>query len=309
MTDKEKVLNNMREYFEYKSIALPAEIQILDCGNAVCMVLCSEKIVKDNMQEAGNAFEAWSTAIHLVTKKAIILDTDCPLDYDKYENQEHLCRFLYRALRFQEQYSWFDLSDYLQDEISKFNAYISNGNFINNYPHGDAGTKDKHNAENRVEEIISKDGISGFITNNPIYRQLPVGLYKDSLSAKNMVFNGGKAAIDLWTWKDSEFFVIELKADRKKQTKMAGIVTEIFFYSNYMRDLLCRQVFTLNRDVYTSERGYEKILNGSFNAITGVMLANVYHPIITQNFLDVLNDNCGEISYEKRTYDIDKYYQ
>lgn len=305
MTDKEKVLNNMREYFEYKSIALPAEIHIHDCGNAVCMVLCSEKIVKNNMQEAVNAFEAWSTAIHLVTKKAIILDTDCPLDYDKYENQKHLCRFLYRALRFQEQYSWFALSDYLQDEISKFNAYISKGTFINNYPHGDAGTKAKHNDENLVEGIIAKDGIPGLI-NKPIYRQLPVGLYKDSLSAKNMVFIGGKAAIDLWAWKDSEFLVIELKADRNKQKKMTGIVTEIFFYSNYMRDLLCREFFTLNRDVYTFERGYENILNGSFNAITGVMLANVYHPIITQNFLDVLNDNSCEISYVKRTYDIDE---
>lgn len=305
MSDREKVLNNMREYFESQSIALPAEIRIHDNGNVVCVVLCSEKIVKNNMQEAVNAFEAWSIAIHLATKKAIILDTDGPINYDKYENQMHLCRFLYRALRFQEQYSWFGLSDYLQDEISKFSVYISNGIFINNYPHGNAGTKTKHNDENLVEGIIAKDGIPGF-TNNPIYRQLPVGLYKNSLADKNMIFIGGKAAIDLWTWKDSEFVVIELKADRNKKKKMAGIVTEIFFYSNYMRDLLCRQVFTLNRGANNCERGYENILNGSFNAITGVMLANVYHPIITRNFLNVLNDNRCEIRYEKMTYDIEE---
>ena len=156
-----------------------------------------------------------------------------------------------------------------------------------------------------MESIFAEKGIPEY-SKNPIFRQLPVGLFKNEISDNNMVFIGGKAAIDLWTWKDSEFVVIELKADKEKKKKMAGIITEIFFYSNYMRDLLCRNIFTLNRDTNTFERGYENIVNGSFDKITGVMLANVYHPIINEAFLNVLNNNNCEIQYEKTTYDIDE---
>lgn len=307
MTDKDNILNCLKSYYSNKNISLPAELQFVEIDESISLVMCSEKIINGNMQEAVNSFEAWSIAIYLATGKRIILDVNKHLNYDKYENQKHLGRFLYRALRFNEQYSWFSLSPYLENEVSKFNEYLNDANnkFINNCPHGDAGLKTEHNDENLVESIFAEKGIPGY-SKNPIFRQLPVGLFKNEISDNNMVFIGGKAAIDLWTWKDSEFVVIELKADKEKKKKMAGIITEIFFYSNYMRDLLCRNIFTLNHDTNAFERGYENIVNGSFDKITGVMLANVYHPIINEAFLNILNNNNCEIQYEKTTYDIDE---
>ena len=137
---------------------------------------------------------------------------------------------------------------------------------------------DANNNENKVEAEFANKGIRKFILedtdigDNEVYRQLPVGLFRMkagrtkgtyNCSKDTMVFTGGESAIDLWTWQDKSFKVIELKTENP----MIGIITEIFFYSNYMYDFLIREWkkdvgFKLNEQYLKNkdDRGYSNCL-------------------------------------------------
>jgi hypothetical protein len=237
----------------------------------------------------------------------------------KYETLGHYCRFLYRIMKFEKQYEWFKLSDNLTKEALNFKQYIEKSKqlgyiLINNIGNKEAGTKVEHNLENNVEKFLAeeyhlKQLLSGCVDfgDNPVYRQLPVGLFKvktrnEEPHTENMIFTGGKSAIDLWSWKDNTFHVIELKANNK----MVGIITEIFFYSNYMYDLLIKDgLFTLAEKTKkeNNDRGYHYLLENEFEKINGIMLADEYHPIVNEAVLKLMNDNsCSDLKYYKSTY-------
>ena len=243
----------------------------------------------------------------------------------EYEKNGHWGRFLYRALRFSEQYDWFILANKVKVQVEKFQLYLDRNIFTNNLPEGEAGVKETHNNENVVEAMFADDveirKKYDFFGDNPVYRQLPVGLFRIvdasekrkmyKCSKDTMVFTGGKSAIDLWTWNENKFEVIELKT----KNKMAGIITEIFFYTNYMYDFFVSNAkqFVLNEYADLNEpkndRGYKKICEiwkkRGFKEIQGIMLADEYHPILNnEKDLEVLN-NCnlaGNIKYMKAEY-------
>lgn len=278
------------------------------------MVLNARKVQNKNMQVDDNAFEGWAVCAYIALKDKmnikIILGVNEKFEYEQYEKNGHLCRFLYRAMRFSEQYEWLELSKYLQDQIEAFAKYISNGIFKNNLANGDAGTKVDHNKENVVESMLAESGVLKEVVgnkfdigNNAVYRQLPVGLFKDEVSKATMVFTGGKSAIDLWTWNLDEFCLVELKT----LNPMVGIVSEIFFYANYMRDLLCNDgLFPLNTGKRKNNRGYSNILDNKFKKINGIILADQYHPMVTDETIDVLNAGKIEgINYIRATYSYD----
>lgn len=213
--------------------------------------------------------------------------------YEKYERNGHLGRFLYRTLRFSEQYDWFSLSDYLVTEVNGFRKFMENNMLTNNLPEGEAQTKGDHNKESIAETKFAENGelqkaVEAVydIGENAVYRQFLVGLFKDKEQEKSRIFTGGKSAIDLWTWNRSEFIVVELKRENQK----VGIISEIFFYSNYMRDLLFTDgAFVLNKSKTKFDRGYSVVLNNSFDKICGIMLADVHHPLVNSETIAVLN--------------------
>ena len=292
-----------------------------------------------NMQDSGVCFEGW----------AVIIKTYC--DYDKivldvknvkdekglYENwiekrngldakNGHVGRFFYRALRFCEQYEWFSLSKELEMEVKLFEDYISQEKkFWNNIPKGKAGKSEaEEKAENDIEDqlakadtlykaLLNRKGLE-FDKNDAVYRQLPVGLFEDEVKTKNTVFTGGKSAIDLWTCHDDILYLIELKYNNK----MVGIITEIFFYSNYMWDLIRDNGgFEISKPGNRKEeeeaglRGYDKIQRGKYKQIKGVLLADegFYHPLVTEQVIETLNGNKKElapIEYVRAAYEVDE---
>lgn len=311
----EEILREMKSYFEKENLILPKGIKFFKESSGIYrMELNARKVQNKNMQVDDNAFEGWAVSVYIALKDKmnikIILHVNGKFEYKQYEKNGHLCRFFYRAMRFSEQYEWLELSQYLQDEIKNFYKYIINGTFTNNVANGEAGTKTDHNNENAVEAKLAEPGVLKEVIgnvfdigNNEVYRQLPVGLFKDEVSKATMVFTGGKSAIDLWTWNKDEFYIIELKT----LNQMVGIITEVFFYVNYMKDLLCEHgLFTLNVGKKKNDRGYSNILNNSFWKINGMMLADQYHPMITDKTIDVLNAGKVEgIYYLKATYKYD----
>lgn len=150
-----------------------------------------------------------------------------------------------------------------------------------------------------------------------IDHQFKVGLFKkefsnDSIADKNKVFPGDSAAIDLWGVTQSQpndFYLFELKY----KNKMIGTITEVFFYANYMYDLLDRNgVFTLSKGDGKNIGNYNTILDFNdkkVNKIHAVMLLDKdsMHPAITPELIAVLNQgNQKTIEYSLAGYEFDE---
>jgi hypothetical protein len=276
-----------------------------------------------NMQDNAAAFEAWYFIIKAYTNiknLKIMLDIDGVCN-DKYvggiPSNGHLGRFLYRILKFKEQYGeWFSLSYELEAMRKNFADFLSSGKFVNNEPSKEAeDDEDALGTEGYVEKRFCDDDslgklILGFSGKNVVMnRQLPVGLFKDKKSDATAVFTGKKSAIDFWLLYKNELNIYELKA----KNKMVGILTEIFFYSNYMRDVYWHNSLETKQNVEIlnpkkTDRSYDKLCNGikSITKITGWLLADEFHPAITDDVINIMNNNGikNELQYDKKQYDL-----
>lgn len=106
------------------------------------------------------------------------------------------------------------------------------------------------------------------------------------------------------------------EADMQKE--MVGIITEIFFYSNYMWDLVRDNGgFEISKTENQKEekeaglRGYKEIQKGKYKQIKGVLLADegFYHPLVTEEVIKTLNGNKKElvpIEYMRASYKVDE---
>ena len=96
-----------------------------------------------NMQDNRACFEAWCLII-----KAKASDSDLKIELDVRDITEadydgnlpkngHLGRFLYRILKFREQYKdWFKLSEKLENLKDKFKTYLDSHTFVTSAPSG-----------------------------------------------------------------------------------------------------------------------------------------------------------------------------
>ena len=242
--------NNITLKYDEKEATLTMELSAAAAG-----------LVKDkfNMQDDAAAFEAWALIIKAEADyrkkdlKKIVLGVKgvSNSDYNIAKPSNGcLGRFLYRILKFKEQYGeWFDLSDMLKGFRDNFISYLSGEHeFKNNVPVGEAETNEYKLWNKGLEKYVEwmfgtdnelKENILGFAKDTIIDRQLPVGLYEDEVKKDNVVFTGGSAAIDFWALDDKEkvINVYELKT----KNKMVGVLTEIFFYSNYVNDIFVNQ--------------------------------------------------------------------
>lgn len=276
-----------------------------------------------NMQDNAAAFEAWC---FIIKAKTSIDDLRIKLDvegltsdmYDKdIPSTGHLGRFLYRILKFKEQYDkWFSLSGELEAMREKFAEFLRSSEFVNNEPSKEAeDDEDVLGTEGYVEKRFCDDDslgklILGFSGENVVMnRQLPVGLFKGEKSDANAVFTGKKSAIDFWLLYNNKLNIYELKA----KNKMVGILTEIFFYSNYMRDVYWHNSLETKQNVEIlnpkkTDRSYNKLCDGIKNItkITGWILADEFHPLITEDVINIMNDNGikSELQYDKKQYDL-----
>ena len=111
--------------------------------NSVTLILDGNTIKNENMQVPGNAFEGWACAIRAFEKKEVLLDISketidtIRLNENEYAGLEngHICRFLYRVIKFKSQYDkWFSISDDLRNVIKDFEKYLESKVFVNNPP-------------------------------------------------------------------------------------------------------------------------------------------------------------------------------
>jgi hypothetical protein len=75
---------------------------------------------------------------------------------------------------------------------------------------------------------------------------------------------------------------------------MMGIITELFFYTNYMRDMFCRGKainFKCQLPKENEPRGYGQFAKASFTKVNGYMLYDKgkLHQAITNEVIDLMN--------------------
>lgn len=238
-----------------------------------------------NMQDTRACFEAWCLIIKAKTSNSgleIELDVD-GITVASYPGGKpangHLGRFLYRILKFSEQYAgWFQLSPILDNLKNKFKTYLDSHTFVTSAPSG-APKKAiaNYNLESYVEyffcdSISAQKDILGLSSGTTIDRQLPVSLFDATKSNTTGVFTGGKSAIDFWAVDGDTINVYELKSDNP----MVGIITEVFFYSNYVHDVFISKSLDHGKGRVEIEdgtyRSYNKII--AVKQVKGIMLSN-----------------------------------
>ena len=262
-----------------------------------------------NMQTDAAAFEAWALLIHAhydCIRRIVLTVSPMPgsLPY-----RGHYGRFMYRAMKFQEQFAeWFSLSPELERVVEKFRAYLAAHRFCNNVPSGEAA--ENNHLENHIEALFANKQASllanlcrehGLLLENPcqFFRQLPVGLFEEQVSAETSVFTGGKSAIDLWTTDGENIVLFELKANNPR----VGILSEVMFYANYITDMFISQnTFEAQLVEGNACRGYERLISNAFCRVHAAILTDGLHPLITPEVLEEMNQNAGPIRYYDLRY-------
>lgn len=324
------IVKLISDYIDNNNFKLSSAIGLRTKNTTLVLTLSFENVKVINMQYPPACFEGWAVIL-----KTYVIDI-YPQCYDKVQlscpnitltkdTKVHLMRFLYRVLRFSEQYDWFTIDDELADVINSFKPYLQK-RLVNNYPNPCDSTAPAKINESTIEFLLSKKTTDG--TDKTLYtyfnkigipndgltidRQLPVGLFIGTNGSNIRFFPGGKAAIDLWgstQTKPNDFYLFELKYNNP----MIGTITEAFFYANYMHDLLDKNgAFTLSDNGKDNFRNYSTIYSlkdKNINKIHAVMLLDKgsIHPTITPELLDVLNKgNQKAIEYSLAEYEFDE---
>lgn len=239
------------------------------------------------MQDDRACFEAWCLLIKAKTNKSeleIELDvegiTDASYSGGKPANG-HMGRFLYRILKFSEQYHmWFKLSPMLETLKEKFKTYLAAHSFVAIEPDNEA-EEDlvnllKMGLESYVAYLLcdsesAKRNILALTSDAIVGRQLPVGLVEGSKASGKELFTGEEAAVDFWAVDENTLNVYELKSKHP----MVGIITESFFYSNYVYDVFISKNLHHGKGSVTHEavayRNYDKIQAAR---VKGIMISN-----------------------------------
>ncbi len=303
-----------------KSVKLPEHIDfVYDTKIKITLPAESAAI---NMQTDDGAFEGWVLSIYTMllraeVKKEIYLDIKDGFEEKGKKSKGHYNRFLYRLRKFKEQFSFVELSDKLSALVGKYYypldeeeyCFFDNSQLVINKPEKEAGCNDKpeiiveKSFKDNPKVIIEKTlNLSGVSLVDEVYRQLPVGIFKEEVSRDTAVFTGGASAIDLWSIsKDkSNLCIYELKV--KENTKV-GIISELFFYANLMYDVYGpNQCFSKSDKGSNMHRGYNNLANleQPIKKVYAYFLIEELHPLINNDVIKLLSNS--NIEYDVMNY-------
>lgn len=260
------------------------------------------------MQDDRACFEAWCLLIKAKTNKP---ELEIELDVEGITNAScsggkpangYMGKFLYRILKFNEQYKrWFKLAPTLEALKDKFKIYLASHSFVANVPTKEA-EKDLANLLNMgLESYVAylfcdsesaKRNILALTREAIVGRQLPVGLVEGSKASGKELFAGEEAAIDFWAVDENTINVYELKSKKP----MLGIITESFFYSNYVYDVFISKNLNHGKGSVAHEavayRNYDKIQAAR---VKGIMINDNY----TANLLEILVGTKDDIGWHR----------
>ena len=138
-------------HFFSRRTKLPGSIRFLRGEGDTAVMVLSRQDMEANMQSNEAAFEACALLIHVHCGFRVELAAENAPEDLAY--RRHYGRFLYRAMKFSDQYSgWFSLSPALKDRVENFRAYLRTNSFCNNVANGPAGPGNRR--ESRMETLM-----------------------------------------------------------------------------------------------------------------------------------------------------------
>ena len=161
-------------------------------------------------------------------------------------------------------------------------------------------------SETSVEYLLANklsDQMKSYFDLDVIDRQFPVGVKR----LGKQFFTGGMSAIDLWGMKKDVISIIELKYNGgETKNKKVGIISELFMYSNIMRDIISGIIARPERTSKQNEESFY-LRHQSFHSLNAFMLSDEYHPLVdNEKVFEILNNysysNGVRVTFAKISY-------
>jgi len=280
-------------------VRLPSDIKFSEYGETAFMEMSAAGATA-NMQEDRAAFEAWALCLNAHGYEKVELSLIGTVETDNL----HYQRFLYRALRFTQGFNWFHLSDTLKSETERFEKEKLSGKLLINIPVQEADSK-AYNRESQAERWLV--GHPNYLNEQlgtkieRFFHQLPVGLFQDQISSNTRVFPGAAAAIDIWGLDGNTFHVVELKVGGNKSL---GVLSELFFYGCFMRDVLCRwNLYTKAANKLNTFRGFDRLQKANVNRVVAHILTESLHPQLHSAFAELKHCSLENLKFENYKQD------
>lgn len=295
-----------------QSIGLPSRIEFKYDKDTKTVHMVMGKGITKNMQDNEAAFEGWALAIkanleEIVDKVVLSWNIDDEPKVNKSIAWRHFNRFIYRVDTFERIYgSWFSVVNKNSVWEERVKEYGWEQLILNEMGDRKEVFKeiDKYavESEHDIEQVFVKH--KGKVLKKAIKdqfqielgdvgNQYPVGVFNNKVNKENAIFTGGKSAIDLYAnGKDGSFNIFELKAEGNH---MVGIVSELFFYSSLIRDVIKK-----NNNFKT-----EKSELGNCEHVNAFFLVRRLHPLITDKVMLMLNLPDDSIIYRTVLYTVE----
>jgi len=301
--NKEKILNKLKQSCTYSNyVSLPANINFYLNDNTLNLLM-SKNCVVENMQENNAAFEGWSITIFRWLREdpgieKVSLSWSEPDDI----NNKHYQRFLYRAKNFNDMYSWFEIENHQYLDKLKLKFDSKNNYYINVADKRDLKKiKNKLDDENSVESLLAARGINTIngeiLKKENINYQLPVGVFaQKNVKDDNRIFPGGSSAIDLFGVESDITYIFELKFN----SKMVGIITQIYFYSMIIKDVQKNKLKPAEKNDHL-----DKIIKT--DKLSAYMIADEYHPLIDNEVIELMNEGVQGTEFKALKFTINQF--
>ena len=293
----------------FYGVRLPKYIGTNESADSLTLYLeIDRNYAMKNMQEDNAAFEAWA----LLGKskgyaKVELFEKDNEVQPTKVQTL-HYNRFLYRALCFEEGFNWFSLSPQLKQKTLGLKEKISNSDLFVGTPTSPSKT-DSDMLEAKIERLLIRDNMRGFMNESLLkadvdkyFNQLPASLFFDDAKAGHEIFSRGGARIDIWGLDGNTIHIIELKV---KNNTSLGVLSEIFFYSCFIREMYCQRHLerkdppNLRKyEKFKEERGYYKLINASVDSVSAHILTENKHPHLDAALRELQKCNLDKIRFE-----------
>ncbi len=291
------------------SCELPRDVKFELEGMTLYIGL-EEKGLISNMQVAPSAFEGWALGLMANYPKLIkdVVIEWTPLDLSSLKSgaRGHYYRFLYRAYKFQKNYPTFVK---INPEIPNNYVHEMSDDWVLNYPNAES----KESTNLKPEAYLERKVLLPLMQERFAVadHQLPAGLFykKKSSDPKFERTPRRLSQADLWSLGNDILTIYELKIDNNKPV---GIISEILFYTNVMKDLTDHKINY--PDEFFKKRKYHRhskeladaILENKVKKVVGVLLANNLHPLITnktKEVISMMSANTSGIEYKAISVD------
>ncbi len=298
--NKDEILEYLQAITGNPATNLPRDMDF-DIIDGVLMIGMHDFALTENMQNNSSAFEAyavllkrWIPEIHEVRIRWV----EPLLHFTSYAKGQHYQRFLFRAFSFSDAYLWFNVDGSNHSSISQL-VTGRPGNYFLNSPSGPRSRNFnevwplQEYSESKLEEFImshipTATRFRNIFQLHILDNQLPVGVFSEYVSKTTKVFTGAKSAIDIWGINgQNEFCLFELKKD---DNKMVGALTEMFFYSALIQNVIDGELLLLEGMPEADEIS-------QCDGVNCFLLAPNTHHLIDNEVFQVLNQNELGISY------------